>query len=62
VVGIKSSIFCFLPASHWFLAWLILRSWRWRQHVPLKHQLSLNGLHDIISKKIELFITKTGYL
>jgi hypothetical protein len=27
---------CLLPASRWFLAWLILRPLRWRQHVPPK--------------------------
>jgi hypothetical protein len=31
---------CLLPASHWFLAWLILQPWRWRQHVPPIHQLT----------------------
>jgi hypothetical protein len=30
---------------------------RWRQHVSPKRQLTFNGLHGIISQKIELFIT-----
>jgi hypothetical protein len=42
--------------SRWFLYWLIFRPWRWRRHVPLKRRLSFNGLHGVISHKIELFI------
>jgi hypothetical protein len=42
--------------SCWFHAWLI-RAWRWRQHVHPKVQLTFNGLHGVISQKIELFIT-----
>jgi hypothetical protein len=42
--------------SRWFLAWLILRLWRWKQYYPLKHQLYLNGLHCVIFQKIKLFI------
>jgi hypothetical protein len=34
------------------LARLILRSWRWRRHVPPKFQLTFNGLHGAISQKI----------
>jgi hypothetical protein len=46
-----------LPASVWFLSWLIiLRPWRWRRHVPPKRQLNFNGLHGVISHKTELFI------
>jgi hypothetical protein len=51
---------CFLPASFWFLAWLILRPWRRKWHVPLKHWLTFNGLHDLIFHKkeiLKLFIT-----
>jgi hypothetical protein len=29
---------CLLPTSCWFLVWLILRPWKWRQHVPLKQR------------------------
>jgi hypothetical protein len=47
---------CLLPASCWFLVRLILRPWRWRRHVPPKHRLIFNGLHDVISQKIEFFI------
>jgi hypothetical protein len=43
--------------SRWFLARLILRPWRWRRYVPPKRRLTLNRLHDVISKKIEIFIT-----
>jgi hypothetical protein len=42
--------------SRWFLAWFILRLRRWRRHVPPKHRLTFNGLHGVISQKIELFI------
>jgi hypothetical protein len=34
-----------LPASCWFLAWLILQSWKWRRNVPPKHELTFIGLH-----------------
>jgi hypothetical protein len=37
----------------WFLAWLILRCW---QHVSPKRRLAFNGLHCVISQKIELFV------
>jgi hypothetical protein len=33
------------------------QSWRWRRYVPLKRQLTFNGLHGVISQKIVLFIT-----
>jgi hypothetical protein len=46
-----------LPASCRFLAWIILQSWRWRQHFPPKRLLIFNRLHDIISQERELFIT-----
>jgi hypothetical protein len=41
----------------WFLAWLILGPWRWRRHVSPKRRLTFDGIHDVISHKIELFIT-----
>jgi hypothetical protein len=36
---------------------LYLRPWRWRRYVPPKRRLKLNGLHDVTSQKIILFIT-----
>jgi hypothetical protein len=39
--------------SRWFLAWLILRPWRWRWHVPSKRLLTFNRLHGFLSKNIE---------
>jgi hypothetical protein len=33
--------------SRWFLAWLILRHWRWRRHVPPKYRLAFKGIHVI---------------
>jgi hypothetical protein len=44
-----------LPASHWFLTWLILRRSKWRRHVPPKRWLILNRVRGIISQKTELF-------
>jgi hypothetical protein len=44
--------FYFLPASCWLLAWLTLRLWRWRRHVPLKRRLTFSGLHGVICKKM----------
>jgi hypothetical protein len=57
LLELKSSIF---RASHllsrWFLAWLILRPWRWRRHVLPKRRLTFSGLYGVIYQKIELFI------
>jgi hypothetical protein len=36
---------------------LFLRPWRWRRYVPPKRRLTLNGLHNVISQKLLLFIT-----
>jgi hypothetical protein len=38
-------------------AWLILRLRRWRRYVPLKYRLTFNGLHGVITQKVELIIT-----
>jgi hypothetical protein len=48
-----------LLISHWFLARLIPRHWRRRQHVTPKCRFtfSFNGLHGAISWKIKVFIT-----
>jgi hypothetical protein len=43
-------------SSCWFLAWLILRPWKWRRHVPPKRRLTFGGLHSVICYKIKLFI------
>jgi hypothetical protein len=48
---------CLLPASRSFLAWLILRTWRWRRYVQPKCWLTFNGLHSAVSQKTEFFIT-----
>jgi hypothetical protein len=55
-VHIQQELFS-LPASRWFLAWRILRSWRWGRHVSSKRPLTFNGLHGVVSQKIEFFIT-----
>jgi hypothetical protein len=31
---------------------------RWRRHIPPKRRLIFNGLHDVISQKKELVITR----
>jgi hypothetical protein len=41
--------------SRWFLAQLIFWPWRWRQYIPPKLRLTLNGQHGVISPKIVLF-------
>lgn len=43
--------------SRRFLAWLILRRWRWKKHVHPKRPLSFDGLHGDLSQKLEFFIT-----
>jgi hypothetical protein len=48
---------CCLLLSHWFLACLFLQPRRWRRHAYLKCLLTSNGLHSIVSQKIELFMT-----
>jgi hypothetical protein len=50
-----------------FLAWFILRHWRWRRHVPLRRWLIFNGLHDVILPKMEVCklvtdLTVTSYI
>jgi hypothetical protein len=45
-----------LPASRLFLAWLILRPWRWRWQVPPKLLLTFNRFRGLISQKIEFCI------
>jgi hypothetical protein len=46
---------CLLPTTSWFLAWPILRPWKWKRHVPPKRRLFFNGLHGVISQKKEVF-------
>jgi hypothetical protein len=45
------------PAFKLVSCLLILWPWRWRWHVPTKCQLTFNGLHGLISQKVELFIS-----
>jgi hypothetical protein len=52
---IQSSV-CHL-LSRWYLARIILRSWRWIRYVPSKRRLTFNGLHSVIPQKIVVFIT-----
>jgi hypothetical protein len=43
------------PAYKLFLAWLILRLWRWRQYVPPKRRLTYNELHSVTSSQPPLW-------
>jgi hypothetical protein len=45
-----------VPDSCQFLAWPTLQPWKWRQHVPTKHQLTFTGPHSVISQKTELIM------
>jgi hypothetical protein len=51
-----------LPASCWFLAWIILRSWRWRRHVTSKGRLDFSGLHCFLSQNKQLFMFSINLL
>jgi hypothetical protein len=48
--------FCLLRVSCRFLAWHTLPPRRWRQCITVKCQLTFNGLHSLISQKIQTFI------
>jgi hypothetical protein len=41
--------------SRWFIARFILRPWKWRRRVSPKRRFTFNGLHGILSQKIQLF-------
>jgi hypothetical protein len=49
---------CLQPASPWYLARLILQTWRWKRYVPPKRRLTFNGLHGLSSRKTVLFFLK----
>jgi hypothetical protein len=44
-----------LSASCQFLAWLTLRPWRWKWHIPPERWLTFSELHSVNFLKIELF-------
>jgi hypothetical protein len=48
----KKPVGCLLHA-----AWVIFRHWRWGRHISPKRRLNFIGLHCVMSRKIELFIT-----
>jgi hypothetical protein len=52
----KQSSACHM-LSRGFLVRLVLRRKKWKWYVPPKRRLTSNGLHGVISQKIELFIT-----
>jgi hypothetical protein len=45
---------CLPPAITLVSCSIILQPWRWRRHVLPKRLLTFNGLHGVISQKIEL--------
>jgi hypothetical protein len=51
--GKQSSASHLLLLLLWCLAWLILRSWRWRQYVAPKRPLLFNGQYGFISQKYQ---------
>jgi hypothetical protein len=54
--GLRARTKRLLPASRWFLAWLIPRLWRWRWHILPKRRLSVSGLRGIIFQPMELSV------
>jgi hypothetical protein len=50
--------FCMLPVSGWFLAWLIIRAWKWRRLVPPKHRSTFKWLYGIIYQETEFSISE----
>jgi hypothetical protein len=48
-------------ASCWFLAWLILRSWRMKRHILPKHWNTYIRLHRLTPQEAVIFIRKVGY-
>jgi hypothetical protein len=54
---VKAGGSAYHPLSRWYLSRLINRPWRWRRYILPKCRLAFNGLHCVISQKIELFIT-----
>jgi hypothetical protein len=56
VDSLLSALWC------WFLAWLILRPWRWRQQIPLKRLLIFNWLYGVIPQKTELLTSLLAWI
>jgi hypothetical protein len=63
----KSKVFCFVRPYHWeksqpvtfcFLAWLTLRPWRRRRHVPLKRR-TVSELRVVSNHKTNIFVYTT---
>jgi hypothetical protein len=50
-----------LPASCWFVSWLILLPKMWERHVPPKRLLTFNALHGLIFQKRGLFQITVDY-
>jgi hypothetical protein len=54
----RKTVLYLLPNSRWFLAWIILRPWRWRLQVLPTQRLTSNELYDVISENTEKLKTK----
>jgi hypothetical protein len=46
-----------ITALSWFLAWFIFLLWKLSGYVRPKHLLAFNGLHGVMSQRIQLIIT-----
>jgi hypothetical protein len=49
-----STLFCLLPASCWFLAWVTLQPWKWRWNFAPKRRFVFNGLQGVTFQKIQM--------
>jgi hypothetical protein len=58
IIRISSKEFL-INSSCPFLAWLILRQWRWRRYVSAKHLLNFNELHEVMPHKVEFFLNSS---
>jgi hypothetical protein len=54
--GDYENLYLLLPVSLWLLAWLILRTEKWRRHILPKRQWTFNGPHSVIPQKMELLM------
>jgi hypothetical protein len=54
--GSDNKQLCMLPTWSWFLVWLTLRPWRWKEYVPPKRWWTSIGLHCPTSQKTVFFI------
>jgi hypothetical protein len=46
------------PCFMLVLAWLTVQPWRCGQHIPAKNRLTLDGLHGVISLRLEIWLLR----